>query len=122
MATAPPPPAPRPAGRHGETVWRAPLVPAALAFTAGVVLDRYARVPLAASLLAAAAGLAAWACTRGGARPALPLLYLALAGAAFAAAYHHYRRDVYPADDIGHVAPADPAPAQLRGFLEEEPS
>jgi hypothetical protein len=34
-----------------DSIWRAPLVPAALAYTAGIVLDRYAVVPFAASLL-----------------------------------------------------------------------
>ena len=51
----------------------------------------------------------------------LPLLYLALAGSAFGAAYHHYRRDVFSADDIYYFAKDEPVPAQLRGNLEEEP-
>jgi hypothetical protein len=51
----------------------------------------------------------------------LPLVYLALAGVAFGAAYHHYRRDIYPADDIGNFAPGEPRPVQLRGFLDDEP-
>lgn len=115
---APAPPAPPPAS---ESVWHAPLVPAALAVSAGVVLDRYAAVPPPASLLAAAVALVAWACARASRRAGLPLVYLALAGAAFGAAYHHYRRDLYPPDDIGNLAPAEPRPCQLRGFLDEEP-
>jgi competence protein ComEC len=116
MASAPPPPSPA-----SESVWNAPLVPAALAVTAGVVLDRYAAVPPVASLLAAAVALVAWACARAGPRAGLPLVYLALAGAAFGAAYHHYRRDVYPPDDVGNFAPAEPRPCQMRGFLDDEP-
>ncbi|HZY90208.1 MAG TPA: hypothetical protein VFE78_35630, partial [Gemmataceae bacterium] len=103
------------------SVWRAPLVPVALVFTAGVVLDRYASPPLAASLSVAALALLAALCALSSPRPGLPLVYLALSGAAFGAAYHHYRHDFYPADDIGHVAPAEPHPALLRGRLDEEP-
>ena len=99
------------------SVWRAPLVPVALVFTAGVVFDRYASPPLAASLSVAAVALLAALCALGSPRPGLPLVYLALSGAAFGAAYHHYRHDFYPADDVGNVAPAEPHPALLRGRL-----
>jgi competence protein ComEC len=104
-----------------DSIWRAPLVPAALAYTAGIVLDRYAIVPFAASLLLMLGGMAGWlvACLRG--RTRLPLAFLALAGAAFGAAYHHYRRDVYPDDDVGGAATAEARPVQMRGFLDEEP-
>jgi hypothetical protein len=86
-----------------RSVWRAPLVPAALAVTAGIVLDRYAPLPLLAGLAAAAVFLAAWCCTRAGGGTGLPLVYLALAGAAFGAAYHHYRRTWHPT-----TSPASP--------------
>ena len=114
MATAPSSPA-------TESVWRAPLLPAALAYTAGVVLDRYEAVPFAVSLLLAAGGMLGWLVARLKGRVLLPLAFLALAGAAFGAAYHHYRRDVYPADDVGNLATAESHPAELRGFLDEEP-
>ncbi|HEY7422657.1 MAG TPA: ComEC/Rec2 family competence protein [Gemmataceae bacterium] len=104
-----------------QSIWRAPLVPAALALTAGIVLDRHISLPMPISLIVAALGLVAWLCTRGGPHAGLPLVYLALAGAAFGAAYHHYRRDVYATDDIFHYAKDEPAPVQLRGFLDEEP-
>jgi competence protein ComEC len=97
------------------------MVPAALAVTAGILLDRNASVPLVFSLMAAALALIAWLVAHTYRRPGWPLLALAVAGAAFGAALHHYRRDFYPADDIGNVAPAEPHPAQLRGFLDEEP-
>ncbi len=96
-------------------------MPAALAVTTGIVLDRYAALPMPASLLAAAACLVAWFCTRGSPHRGLPLVYLTLAAVAFGAAYHHYRRDVYAGDDIAHFAKDEPAPVQLRGFLDEEP-
>lgn len=107
--------------RLPRSVWRSPLVSAALALTAGVLLDRHFSPPLPLSLIAAAVCLAAWFCARVSPHSGLPLVYLALAGAAFGAAYHHYRRDTYAADDIFRYAKDEPAPVQLRGFLDEEP-
>jgi competence protein ComEC len=104
-----------------ENIWRAPLVPAALACTAGIVLDRYLSPPLIVSLILAVACVLAWWIASAGPRSGLPLVYLALAGMAFGAAYHHYRRDFYPIDDIGAYAGSEPAPVQLRGRLDEEP-
>ena len=63
MASAPSPPSPASA-----SIWRAPLVPAALAVTAGIVVDRYAAVPVTVSLLVAAVALAALVCVRAGPR------------------------------------------------------
>lgn len=103
------------------SVWRAPLVPAALAVTAGIVLDRHLSLPLPVSLIAAALSLLAWMCTRSSQTPGLPLVYLALAAAALAAAYHHYRRDTYAVDDIANLVRDEPAPVQVRGWLDEEP-
>jgi competence protein ComEC len=116
MTTAPSPSAPA-----FESIWRAPLVPAALAVTSGVVLDRYASVPIAISILAALVAVAAWFCCRAGSPAGLSVVYLALAGVAFGAAYHHFRRDIYPPDDVGNFAPLEPHPVQVRGILDEEP-
>jgi competence protein ComEC len=96
-------------------------VAAALAVTVGVILDRYAFIPLVVSLLTASIALVAWLFTGFGQRTGLPLVYLALAGAALGAAYHHYRRDVYPPDDVGNFAPVEPRPVQIRGILDDEP-
>jgi hypothetical protein len=85
------------------------------------VLDRHFSPPLPVSLIVAALGLIAWMCARGSPNVGLPLVYLALTAAALGAAYHHYRRDVYAADDIAHFAKDEPAPVQLRGFLDDEP-
>jgi competence protein ComEC len=105
-----------------QRIWRAPLVPVALAVTFGIVLDRYVSVPLPVSLLMAAGALLAWVVTRKERQPGLPLLYLALAEAALGAAYHHGYREVYPPDDIGWFAPAEPQPVRLRGVLAKEPT
>jgi hypothetical protein len=68
-----------------QSIWRAPLVPVALAVTAGIVFDRCASPPLLISVAAAAGGLTAWLCSAAGSRTGLPLVYLALAGVAFGA-------------------------------------
>ncbi|HXG11212.1 MAG TPA: ComEC/Rec2 family competence protein [Gemmataceae bacterium] len=132
-STAPlPSPAPRPAKTDRppglqpvevipESIRRAPLLTAALALTAGILVDRQAGIALGASLITVVAALAAWSICRLGRQIGLARLYLALALAAFGAAYHHWRRDVYRADDLGHHAPAEPRPVRLRGVLLEEP-
>jgi competence protein ComEC len=105
---------------HG--IWQAPLVPVALAGTAGIVLNRSAQLPLALSLLAAAAGLVAWALATAGRRKGLGLVYLWAGIAALGAAYHHYCREVYAADDIGHFASGQSQPVLVRGVLATEPT
>src|SRR5436190_6113595 len=104
-----------------QSIWQAPLVPAALALTAGILTDRYASMPLLFSISVILAGLVAWAVTRLGRPTNLGLMYLALAGAAFGAAYHHWQRDTYAADDIGNFATIEPHPARLRGVIVREP-
>ncbi len=117
---APPPTSTSSARRPDTDVWRAPLVPVALAATAGIVLDRYLSVPWAASLVALVVALFGWFLLRrrtGGLR----LIYLWAATAAVAALYHHHYYNSYAADDIGRFATADPQPVKLRGVLDEEP-
>lgn len=104
-----------------EKIWQAPLVPAALALTAGIVLDRHANVSLGFSLMAAAAGVAAWAAARSTRWAGLALVYLACAILAVGAGYHHAYRHVFPANDIGNYASAEPRLARLHGELAEEP-
>src|SRR5947209_20118563 len=104
-----------------ESIWRAPLVPAALAFTVGILLDRYASVPLPVSLVAFVAGLFAWKVTCTGQQTVLSLAYLGVTIAAFGAAYHHWFHDFYPADDIGAYVTSEPRPVKLRGTIAEEP-
>jgi competence protein ComEC len=110
-------------GRTGFriNVWQAPLVPMALALTAGIVLDRHYAVPAVVSLLAAATALAAWLIARSGRRAGLPLVYLALAVAALGACYHRARQEVFAPDDIGREVAEDPQPVRVQGVLDEEP-
>src|SRR5262245_28527209 len=104
-----------------ESIWRAPLVPVALAFTAGVALDRFAGVPFLFTLLLGAVSCAAFVVVRLSGAGRLGPVYLALAGVAFGAGYHHYRQALYPADDIGQLVRDEPRPVRLRGVLDEEP-
>ncbi len=104
-----------------DSVWRSPLVGAALALTAGIVLDRYLGIPLLWSLLAAPVALIFWWVARTAEQRGLPLIYLALSGVAVGAAYHRWYEEVYPSDDIGHFVTPDPRPARLRGVIDEEP-
>jgi competence protein ComEC len=105
----------------GVDVWRAPLVPVALAATAGIVVDRYAAIPLPVSLIVLVGCLAAWAINLGGRGQGLLVAYLLGAVAGLGAAYHHWYRDVFAADDIGNFASEDARPAKLRGLVVEEP-
>jgi competence protein ComEC len=103
-------------------IWQAPLVPFALAVTAGIVVDRYASIPLMFSLILAIAALAGWAVARRGPSTGLPLVYLVVAAAAIGGAYHHFQRDVYYDDDIGNYAEKDKKIVRVRGALDEEPT
>jgi competence protein ComEC len=90
--------------------------------TAGIVADRYAALPLFASMLVAGVSLAAWFATRQSRHAGLPLIYLGLTGMALGSAYHHLYREGYPPDDLGNYAAIDPRPVRLRGTLVEEPT
>lgn len=106
---------------YADRIWQAPLVPVALAATAGIVLDRFASVPLGISLVAAAGFLTAWAMVRTGRQRGLALAYLLGAVAALGAAYHDCYRNSYPADDIGRFADEQPRLARLSGMVADEP-
>jgi competence protein ComEC len=104
------------------SIWRAPLVLAALALSAGFILDRFFSPPLAGSLFSLAAALVAWVFTILGRSRGLPLVYLTLALAALGAVYHHTRRDIIPPDDVSLLVREHARIVQLRGMLDEEPS
>lgn len=104
-----------------DLVWRAPLVPAALALTAGIVADRYLSIPERDYLFAAVAALAAWAICRLGRHNGLALVYLLLAVVAFGGFYHYWRHDFLQPDDISTHAAEDPRLVRVRGVVAEEP-
>jgi competence protein ComEC len=130
MVTALPPPGPasapvrgsRPARRFAGSIWLAPLVPVALAFTAGIVLDRQVLVPPHVSLIALVASAVFGAATALAGQTPLALLYLLIGVAALGAFEHHARRDAPAEDDIGLHAGYEPRPAALRGVLDSEPA
>ena len=102
--------------------WRefvaAPLVPIALAVTIGLIADRYVGVPTLAGFSVAATGLIGWAVFR--AKPfAIVWLWVAFAG--LAAAYHHAHRHEFPPDDIARFAKDEPVILKVRGVLADEP-
>lgn len=98
---------------------RAPLVPVALAATAGLVTDRYVGTTTEADLLVAVAGLVGWLALRNRRPTSVVLLWLAFAG--LAAGYHHTHRHAFAVDDIGEVAKAEPSLVRVRGVLTEDP-
>lgn len=101
-------------------VWIAPLVPVALALTAGIVLDRHLGIPIGGSLITAALLLAAWGIASLGRESLLALVYLWGGVAALTAAYHRWHLDGVRADDIGRYAATQPAPVTVRGIVHGE--
>jgi competence protein ComEC len=94
----------------------------ALAFTAGIVLERMAGIPWPVTVFALVVALAGWVATYRGTRPVLALVYLWISITALGAVYHHSYRELYAADDIGTLAPPEPRQVKLRGVLDEEPA
>ena len=122
-ALAPPPD--EPAVKPPEPPWRefarAPLVPVALAATCGLVADRYADIPFAASVAVGVVGLVLWFV--GWSRSAnSAAVWLWVAAAGLAAAHHHSYRNSFRPDNIAGFATERPTPARLRGTLAEEPA
>jgi competence protein ComEC len=116
-----PPEPPKPVEPAWKEFARSPLVPVALAATVGLLLDRYVGVPLDASVTAAVVCLAGWGIARYREAESAPV-WLWLAAGALAAAHHRDRHHSFDPDDIGTFAPDQPAPAVLRGTLDEEPT
>jgi competence protein ComEC len=102
-------------------LWRAPLVAVSLAAASGIVADRYLSVHIGAALAVTTVALAAWLVCFVARKQHWPMVFLLAATAGGGAAWHHYRRDVYPVDDVGRFAPAVPHPVLVRGVIEEEP-
>src|SRR5437868_6830493 len=101
-------------------VARAPLVPVALAVTAGILLDRVLVLPLpfsAATLLIALAGFF----VERRRRPDRAVFLLWLAFAALGAFHHRQHHDLVPADDVSHLAAEEPRLLRLRGQFATEP-
>src|SRR5262245_31462354 len=102
-------------------VWSAPLVPIALAATAGIVLDRYCLVPLAVSFGITVACILAWLIFSNTSRRTLAVVYLWSCFIGFGAAWHHWHRHYLDPRDLSHAAKEEPQPARLRGTLHSAP-
>jgi len=104
-----------------DAVWQAPLVPVALAFTAGIVLDRYLAIDWTASVAAAVAFLfACWVVRAVAAPPIVTALQLG-AIMATGAFWHHWQVALVPADDIRFHTSAEGTMARLRGRIDGAP-
>jgi competence protein ComEC len=110
LEALPPPTAPPPWREFA----RAPLVPFALAATAGLIVDRLAGTPLFVAFVVSAIGLLAGLATR-----APYGFWIAVAG--LAAVHHHQHRNDFPADDIGRLVEEQPAIVRVRGLLDQPP-
>jgi competence protein ComEC len=113
------PAAPTPPEPPWREFARAPLVPVALAATAGLVAERYVGVPLSAALGACAVAFVGWYFAR--ATPGVALGWLLVCCASLAAGYHHWHRYGFDADDISELATNEPVAVTLRGVLADEP-
>lgn len=112
-------PAPKPPPPAWTEFADAPLVPFAVAASAGLILDRFVGVPFDLALIASGMAAVAWFFVHQQSRMSVALLWFAVAGAA--AAHHHGHRHIVPPDDIGAVATEMPTPVKLRGVMLEEP-
>lgn len=122
MALTPPPVLPTERSDSAyASIWHAPLVPVALAVTAGIIADRQFGFPLTWAWIALGVGLIGWAVGLHRSTSAgLPCLWLALF--AVGALHHRQFRTLFAADDIGRIATSEPRLMRLRGLLAEEPS
>ena len=102
-------------------VWSAPLVPIALAATAGVVLDRHFVVPLAVSFGVSLLCLLAWLILSNTSQRNLAVIYLWSSFIGFGAVWHHWQRHYLPPGDLSHIVDSEAQPARLRGTLHTAP-
>jgi competence protein ComEC len=117
-SSQPPVAVPRPL----DAVWQAPLVRVALAFTAGIILDRYMALDLAASAAAAATlSFFGWCAVRSATAPPIAMALLLGAMGAAGACWHHWQVAIVPADDIRFHTSAEGTMARLRGRIDGAP-
>jgi competence protein ComEC len=104
-----------------DLIWQAPLVPLALAATAGIVLDRFLSIPLSTSLTCVVACVVAWGFSQRTAAKELAVIWLWLAFVAGGTAYHQWWRESIAANDIRFAATLEGRPVRLRGVIDSEP-
>ena len=104
-----------------DLIWQVPLVPVAVAVTAGLLADRYIGIPLAVAALGLLISFVAWFIAASRKLPNSAIALWCVAGF-LAAAYHHGWRNDYAGDDVGEFATAEPKLVRVRGILSEEPT
>lgn len=119
MTTSPEPTLDRPAEPAWTEFARAPLVPVALAVTVGLVVDRYAPMPIEVGIVVAMVGFIGWTVSVVRRQPIIAFLWIAFAG--LAAAYHHTHRHAFAENDVGTFATEEPRLVRLRGVLVDDP-
>jgi competence protein ComEC len=102
-------------------IWHAPLVPVALAATAGIVLDRCFAVELAKSLATTVALALGWFVLRSHPDRRVPLALLVLAFIPLGASWHHWRCRTVAPDDICFSISPEGTMARLHGRIDAEP-
>lgn len=98
-----------------RAIWQAPLVPAALVITVGMMLDGYANISLSLGLAGILISLIGWVIAQKKGQNNLALIFLGVAGFSIGAAYHQWRVFSFSSDDIGNYVEKEP------GQLREEP-
>ena len=124
MSTAAPIPAnspPAPVEPAWKEFARSPLVPVALAVSAGLIVDRYTETPLAGELLVSGLAMIAWLVAKKR-KSDSAAIWLWFAAGALAAAHHHTHRHAFAPDDIGTFTGPRLAVVRVRGTLDEEPA
>jgi len=96
-------------------VWQAPLVPIALAFTAGAGLDRLRPVNMPLFLVLAAIALLFWM-----RRPTQALAFLWLSMFLFGAAYHAFHTRHFANDSLSRLTTLNRKPVRLQGIVATE--
>lgn len=99
--------------------WAAPLVWVALAWTAGIVIDRLFAVSLSTGLVVALISISAWLGSRRNPRFAVAALAGVLAGAGMV--HHHLSTRRILEDDISRFVSEEASPAKLWGVVYSEP-
>ena len=114
-------PTPAPVEPGWKEFARSPLVPVALAVSAGLIIDRYTETTLAGELLVSGLAMLAWLVARIR-KSDSAAIWLWLAAGALAAAHHHTHRHAFAPDDIGTFTGPRLAVVRVRGTLDEEPA
>lgn len=117
MSSAPPA-VPHPIDR----IWSAPLVPLALAFTCGILLDRFFDVSPPLSLAVVLLAWLAWWVNRNGRGPFSGVVWLWVAVAAAGCWRHQYHFSGKSAQDIGGLAGPEGRVVWIEGTIASEPT